>query len=208
MPRPLDDKLLQEIKSLPDVEQVAGQINDVAAVVGKDGKIVSTGGAPTIAATYMPPPFAPIGFTKGRPPKGENEIALDAATADKEDFKLGDEVTVATSAPKRAFKLVGLATSASRPGSAGPPSSSSISPTAQTLFDKQGKVDFAFVAGRDGVSQTALSARSRPCSRRPRRCAPRSRRPTSSATTSAKGSPSSPPACSRSRSSPSWSARS
>ena len=95
-PRPLDEKVLQQIKSLPDVKQVAGQINDVAAVVGKDGKIVSTGGAPTIAATYMPPPFAPIGFTEGRPPSGEGEIALDAATADKENFKLGRRVSRST----------------------------------------------------------------------------------------------------------------
>ena len=209
MPRPLDDKLLQEIKSLPDVEQVAGQINDVAAVVGKDGKIVSTGGAPTIAATYMPPPFAPIGFTKGRPPKGDDEIALDAATADKEDFKLGDEVTVATSAPKRAFKLVGLATIGQSTGLGGATFVVFDLPTAQTLFDKQGKVDFAFVAGRDGVSQTDLSreiasllpptAQVRTAAaggRQARRRHPR------------RASPSSPPGCSRSRSSPSWSARS
>ena len=51
MPRPLDDQVLDEIRQLPEVSQVAGQINDVAAVVGKDGKVVSTGGAPTIAAT-------------------------------------------------------------------------------------------------------------------------------------------------------------
>ena len=156
MPRPLDDSLLDEIKDLPDVEQVAGQINDVAAVVGKDGKVVSTGGAPTIAATYMPPPFAPIGFTKGRPPEGENEIALDAATADKEDFKLGDEVTVATSAPKRAFKLVGLATIGQSTGLGGATFVVFDLPTAQKLFDKEGKVDFAFVAGRDGISQSGL----------------------------------------------------
>ena len=186
MPRPLDEKLLQEIKSLPDVEQVAGQINDVAAVVGKDGKVVSTGGAPTIAATYMPPPFAPIGFTEGRPPKGANEIALDAATADKEDFKLGDEVTVATSAPKRAFKLVGLATIGQSTGLGGATFVVFDLPTAQTLFDKQGKVDFAFVAGRDGVTQTSSSARSRRSCPPPRRSAPRSRRPTSSVTTSAR----------------------
>ena len=158
MPRPLDDSLLEEIKGLPDVEQVAGQINDVAAVVGKDGKVVSTGGAPTIAATYMPPPFAPIGFTEGRPPKGGNEIALDAATADKEDFKLGDEVTVATSAPKQAFKLVGLATIGQSTGLGGATFVVFDLPTAQKLFDKEGKVDFAFVAGRDGVSQSDLQS--------------------------------------------------
>ena len=51
MPRPLDGQVLDDIRQLPQVSQVAGQINDVAAVVGKDGKVVSTGGAPTIAAT-------------------------------------------------------------------------------------------------------------------------------------------------------------
>ena len=108
-PRPLDEALLDEIKQLPDVTQVAGQINDTAAVVGKDGKIVKTGGAPTIAATYMPPPFEAVTISKGRAPTGPDEIALDAGTADKEDFKVGDEVTVATAQPKRKFKLVGFA---------------------------------------------------------------------------------------------------
>jgi putative ABC transport system permease protein len=158
-PRPLDDSLLREIKSQPEVAQVAGQINDVAAVVGKDGKIVSTGGAPTIAATYMPKPFAPIGFSKGRAPSGENEIALDAATADKEGFKLGDEVTVATNGPKRPFKLVGLATIGNAAGLGGATFVVFDLATAQTLFDKRGKVDFAFVAGRPGVSQADLKRR-------------------------------------------------
>jgi putative ABC transport system permease protein len=156
MPRPLDEKLLQQITSLPQVAQAAGQINDVAAVVGKDGKIVKTGGAPTIAATYMPKPFAPIGFSKGRAPSGADEIALDAATADKEGFELGDEVTVATAQPKRPFKLVGLATIGQSAGLGGATFVVFDLATAQTLFEKQGKVDFAFVAGRPGVSQAAL----------------------------------------------------
>ena len=69
-PRPLDEALLAKIKQIPDVRQVAGQINDTAAVVGKDGKIVKTGGAPTIAATYMPPPFKAVTISKGRAPAG------------------------------------------------------------------------------------------------------------------------------------------
>jgi len=156
MPRPLDEKLLNDIKRLPQVAQAAGQINDVAAVVGKDGKVVKTGGAPTIAATYMPPPFAPIGFSKGRRPTGADEIALDAATADKEHFKLGDEVTVATTAPKRAFKLVGLATVGKSSGLGGTTFVVFDLPTAQALFDKRGKVDFAYVAAGPGISQADL----------------------------------------------------
>ena len=60
--------------------------------------------------------------------------------------------------PRRSapFKLVGLATIGQSTGLGGATFVVFDLPTAQTLFDKQGKVDFAFVAGRDGVSQTNL----------------------------------------------------
>jgi putative ABC transport system permease protein len=156
MPRPLESKVLDDIKALPEVTQVAGQINDVAAVVGKDGKVVSTGGAPTIAATYMPKPFAAIGISEGKPPSGPDEIALDASTADKEGFKVGDTVTVAAGGPKQQFKLVGLATLGSASGLGGATVVVFDLNTAQVLFDKRDQVDFAFVAGKPGVSDSEL----------------------------------------------------
>ena len=148
--------MLAQIKQMPDVTQVAGQINDVAAVVGKDGKIVKTGGAPTIAATYMPPPFKAVTISQGRAPRGPDEIALDAGTADKEDFKVGDEVTVATAQPKRKFKLVGLASLGNATSFGGATVVIFDLKTAQQLFQKPGQVDFAYVAGKPGVSPDAL----------------------------------------------------
>ena len=152
-------KAFDDIKALPEVSQVAGQINDVAAVVGKDGKVVSTGGAPTIAATYMPKPFAAIGIADGRAPSGPDEIAMDASTADKEDFELGDTVTVAAGGPKKPFKLVGLATLGSASGLGGATVVVFDLPTAQALFDKRDKVDFAFVAAKSGVTDADLQRR-------------------------------------------------
>ena len=155
-PRPLDEALLAKIKQIPDVTQVAGQINDTAAVVGKDGKIVKTGGAPTIAATYMPPPFKAVTISKGRAPAGSDEIALDAGTADKEGFKVGDEITVATAQPKRKFKLVGFASLGNATSFGGATVVIFDLKTAQKLFQKPGRVDFAYVAGKPGVSPDAL----------------------------------------------------
>jgi len=155
-PRPLDEALLAKIKQIPDVRQVAGQINDTAAVVGKDGKIVKTGGAPTIAATYMPPPFKAVRISTGRAPAGPDEIALDAGTADKENFTVGDEVTVATAQPKRKFKLVGLASLGNATSFGGATVVIFDLKTAQQLFEKPGRVDFAYVAGKSGVSPDAL----------------------------------------------------
>jgi putative ABC transport system permease protein len=155
-PRPLDEALLPKIKQIPDVTQVAGQINDTAAVVGKDGKIVKTGGAPTIAATYMPPPFKAVTISKGRAPAGPDEVALDAGTADKEHFKVGDEITVATAQPKRKFKLVGFASLGNATSFGGATVVIFDLKTAQQLFQKPGRVDFAYVAGKSGVSPDAL----------------------------------------------------
>jgi putative ABC transport system permease protein len=155
-PRPLDGRLLDEVKALSGVREVAGQINDVAAVVGKDGKVVSTGGAPTIAATYMPKPFAAIGISEGRAPSGPDEVAIDASTADKEGFGVGDTVTVAAGGPKKPFELVGLATIGSATGLGGATVVVFDLETAQALFGKRDKVDFAFVAAEPGVSDTEL----------------------------------------------------
>ena len=156
MPRPLDAQVLDEIRQLPEVSQVAGQINDVAAIVGKDGKVVSTGGAPTIAATWMPKPFAPLGIREGHEPRGPDEIAMDVSTADKEDYKVGDTVTVAAGGPKKPYKLVGTVTLGSSTGLGGATVVVFDLATAQALFDKRNEVDFAFVAAKPGVSDSEL----------------------------------------------------
>jgi putative ABC transport system permease protein len=148
-PPALDATLLDRIKALPEVAEVAGQLNDVAALVGKDGKVVSGNGAPTIAATYMPPPFTAIEVNTGRPPAGPDEIALDAETAKEQGFKVGDRVKVAAGGPIEEFDLVGLATFGSENSIGGATVIVFDLPTAQQLFDKVGKVDFAFVAARD-----------------------------------------------------------
>jgi putative ABC transport system permease protein len=156
-PRPLEQATLDKIAQLPQVAKVAGQLNDTAAVIGKDGKLVKTGGAPTFAATYMPKPFAPIDIETGKPPSGPGEIALDANTAEKQDFKVGDTVRVAAGGPTRPYKLVGLATFGSQSSLGGATAVIFDLATAQVLFDKRGKVDFAYVAGREGQSEADVA---------------------------------------------------
>ncbi|MEY2426727.1 MAG: putative transport system permease protein, partial [Actinomycetota bacterium] len=155
-PPALDDELLAKIAALPQVETVAGQLNDIAALVGKDGKVVSGHGAPTIAATYMPPPFTAIEVKTGRPPAGPGEIALDAETAEEQGFKVGDRVKVAAGGPIGEYALVGLATFGSQNSIGGATVIVFELKAAQAIFAKQGKVDFAFVAARDKTKAADL----------------------------------------------------
>ena len=151
-PPALRDDVLERIRALPQVESVAGQLNDIAAVVGKDGKVIQSGGAPTIAATFMPPPFTAIEIGTGRSPQSDQEIAIDADTAEEQGFAIGDRVRVAAAGPVKAYELVGLATFGTQSSLGGATVVVFDLATAQALFDKQGKVDFAFVAGREGVA--------------------------------------------------------
>ena len=98
---------------------------------------------------------------------------MDASTAEKEGFAVGDTVTVAAGGPKRPFKLVGLATLGQSAGLGGATFVVFDLASAQALFDKRTRVDFAF-------------ARSPRSCRRPRRSGPPRRRPTRPATTSAR----------------------
>ena len=150
-PPALKDDVLERIRALPQVESAAGQLNDIAAVVGRDGKVIQSGGAPTVAATFMPSPFTAIEVKTGRPPVGPDEIAIDADTAEEQGFELGDRVQVAAGGPVKAYELVGLATFGTQSSLGGATVVVFDLPTAQRLFDKAGKIDFAFVAARDGV---------------------------------------------------------
>lgn len=149
------EDVLEEVKKLPGVAAVGLQISDVAAVVGNDGKLVKSGGAPTIALSYMPAPFEAITIVKGRPPTGADEVAIDVETVRKHEFKLGQQVAVTSNRPLRKFKLVG----ATQYGSASLGGATMVVfdlRTAQNLFDKQGKVDFASIAAKPGVKPEQL----------------------------------------------------
>jgi putative ABC transport system permease protein len=155
-PPGLDEKVLERIRALPEVEQAAGQLNDIAALVGKDGKVVASGGAPTVAATFMPEPFTAIEVKTGKPPAGPGQIALDADTAEEQGFGVGDRVKVAAGGPVKEYELTGLATFGTQTSLGGATVIVFDLATAQSLFDKEGLVDFAFVAAREGVTDEAL----------------------------------------------------
>lgn len=154
---PFSARTLERIRALPEVATAAGQVTDTAAVVGADGKVVRTGGAPTVAASFLPAPFAPIGIARGRPPRTAGEVALDANTVERQGFELGDRVTVATERPARPFTLVGVASFGSQTSIGGAIFVVFDLATAQALSAKEGKLDFAFVAGKPGTNPDDLA---------------------------------------------------
>ena len=91
--------MLAKVRALPEVEAAAGDVApqeaNVADIIGKDGKAVakeSVGGSYDAANAR----FSPFKFKTGKPPHGPGEVAIDAGTATKQHYKVGDTVVVST----------------------------------------------------------------------------------------------------------------
>ncbi len=156
IPPPFDERVLDRVAALPEVDRVAGQVTDVAVVVGRDGKIIGGGGAPTIAVSFLPPPFEALQVAAGRAPR-PGEIALDVATAERASFRVGDRVRVATDAGTRPYRLAGTVTIGSSTSLGGARLVAFDFRSAQRLFGKRGRVDGALVAGAAGTTPGTLA---------------------------------------------------
>jgi putative ABC transport system permease protein len=163
---PIPDKLLAQVRQLPDVEAATGLVADDSAtkILQPNGKAVNTNGAPSFGFGIDPSQaqFNPLKLVAGTWPKGSDEVVIDANTADEQGYKIGDSIKIATLQPVREFKLVGLA----QYGDVASLGSATFTvftiPTAQSLLDRIGQFDEISVAARAGVTQEQLVNEIRP----------------------------------------------
>ncbi len=160
----LPASILTKVRALPQVTLAGGGIQDTAQVIGPNGKVISRGGAPGLAFSYTPANavFNPLELTSGNWPSGPDEIALDAATVSKQNFKLGQMVGVVARGPVQRYRLTGTVKFAGVSSLGG--ASMVIFPlaTAQQVFGKVGQFDQIQVRAAKGVSPAALVNAIRP----------------------------------------------
>ncbi len=155
-----DESLLSQVRQLPEVAEAEGSVNsDATQLIDKNGKAIVFGlGGPTLGFSIANPesPFNPLTLVEGSWP-GPNEIVIDKATADKKDFAVGDEVGVQIEGPVERLRVSGII----QFGTVATIGNATLSgfdlPTAQRLFDKEGKLDEIAVAAEPGVSDAQLA---------------------------------------------------
>src|SRR6266536_1958294 len=159
------DSVLAKVKALPDVAAAAGTIGDQVKLIGRDGKVISTKGGEAIAASVDPrndAQFNPLKLVSGAWPVGNGQIAIDQRTSEKKHFAVGDTISVAADQGIRQFEITGVATFASASSIGASTIAIFDVPTAQALFDKDGKFDEVQVAARPGVTPEKLAGEIRP----------------------------------------------
>jgi putative ABC transport system permease protein len=160
----LPASVLTRIQALPEVGLATGGISDSARLVGRGGKVISRGGAPGLAFSYSPANqrFSPLSLTRGAWPTAPDQVDIDAATASKQGFSVGQRIGVVARGPVQEFTIAGTVNFAGVSSLGGATLAIFTLPTAQRIFDKQGRYDQINVASKPGVSHAALLSAIRP----------------------------------------------
>ena len=160
----MPESLLAKVQKLPDVALAAGSVTtDSLKLIGSDGKVISSGGAPTLGFSVTPAgqPFNPTKLTEGSWPRGKDEIVIDKATAASNGFAVGDRIGVQAFGPARQLLITGIAEFPDV--SVGGATFAILDqPAAQQLFHKVGQLDAIRVQSEAGVNESDLVAEIQP----------------------------------------------
>jgi len=157
--------VLSEVKALPDVAAAAGSVtSDNVKLIGKDGKVIDTGGAPSLGFSVDPreQQFNPTKLTAGSWPSGGDQVAIDKATASREGFAVGDTIELQTVGPQRSFHISGIAELTGVGSIGGATFALFDLPTAQRVFAKPGQLDVIRIQSKTGVSTAKLVSEIKP----------------------------------------------
>ena len=155
--------VLKRIRSLPDVEAAAGSLIDLngesthTSLIDRDGKAIQANGNPTFGFGIDPSQtrFNPMHLTQGRWATGAHEVVIDAETAKKHHFGVGDTIGAAANGPEQSFRIVGVAKYGDVNTLGGATIAVFTIRTAQKLLGLHGYTAIS-VAAKDGVSQSEL----------------------------------------------------
>jgi putative ABC transport system permease protein len=151
------ESLLREVRAVPDVAEAEGSVDGEAQIIGEDGKAIVYGGAPNLGFSIAngDSRFNPLQLVDGAWP-GDSQVVIDASTADKEGFKIGERVGIQGEGRVQQLEISGIVKFGSVSTIGGATLAGFDLPTAQRIFDKAGKLDEIAVAARSGVSDEQL----------------------------------------------------
>jgi putative ABC transport system permease protein len=158
---PIPADLLDEVRALPNVEEATGSVLDQTntKILTKDGKAVNTQGAPSLGFGIDPAAtrFNPLRLQDGRWPQADDEVVIDAGTAEAEGYAIGDTIEVATLEPVRDFRLAGVAQYGDVSSLGTATFAVFTIPAAQELLHREGKYDAIAIAAGGGVAADELA---------------------------------------------------
>jgi putative ABC transport system permease protein len=144
---------LKQVRDVPGVEKAVGSISDEARIVGKDGDVVGTG--PYFGQGLDPSSgeLSPFRLKEGRFATGPGQVVIDAGTADREGWSVGDTIAVQPRGAERQVEITGIATFGDVDSIGTATFALFDLEAAQQLFDKPDSYTEILVGGPDSVRE-------------------------------------------------------
>ncbi|MGW5121262.1 ABC transporter permease [Streptomyces noursei] len=161
----LDAALVRKISQLPGVAAVRPTVDGEATLAGKDTRPINADTTwQNLATNYAPGndgADSRFPLKQGRGPSTAGELAVDAKTAEKAGFRIGDAIRLATDGPTLTKKLVGIVSTDDPRVTAGGTLTLFDTGTAQRLFLHPGQFNEIAVTATAGADEHALTDRIR-----------------------------------------------
>ncbi|MGW2045222.1 ABC transporter permease [Streptomyces sp. NPDC001858] len=151
----LTQAMVEQSAKVPGAASAIGVVTGFTAIADKDGKLIG-GGFQSQGGNYWGTKDARYPLVSGRAPRGTGEVVIDAKTAERGGYEVGDTVRLSVDGPVLTPKITGLFTTDDGNVAAGGSLALFDTPTAQTLFGKVGTYDEIDVQAAAGTSQSAL----------------------------------------------------
>lgn len=149
---PIPGSLVQEVAAVEGVAAVEPLLLRYAQLIDQDGEAISAQGAPTYGTAWTGDASL-SGLTikgEGVPSSGPGEVAIDKATADREDFAVGDTISVVTDVGTDQYTITALVGLGDSDGFAGATLAAWDPATAATALGAGDTLDGVDVAVAEG----------------------------------------------------------
>ena len=151
----LTQALLDRAAKAPGAASATGVVTGFTAIAGKDGKLLGDGWQ-SEGGNYWGTKDARYPLAAGHAPSGRGEVLIDARTAERAGYKVGDTVRLSVDGPVLTPRISGIFSTDDGNVAAGGSLALFDTPTAQALFGKKGTYNEIDVKAAAGTGQSAL----------------------------------------------------
>jgi putative ABC transport system permease protein len=156
---PVPDSLIPEIAAVPGVDVVEGNIQRYAQMLDQDGDPIGTQGAPAIGVSWGGEGgLGGVVLKEGTAPQGPDQVAIDKATADANDYDVGDRIAIVFDTGQREFTISGFVGLGDTDGFAGATTALFDPAVAPEILDSGNTVDTIDIAIADGADLDSVEA--------------------------------------------------
>jgi putative ABC transport system permease protein len=157
-PGRIPDSTVDEVRAVPGVARAEGFVRtSLAQFVDRNGDAIGGGGPPTFGISWVD--GGPLRLTGGRAPVAAGEVAMDAGTARKQGFAVGDTVRILLSGAAKQYRIVGLFGFGDQTDFGAVTFAAFDLATAQREFEAGPSLDAVYVQRDPGVPDAALQQR-------------------------------------------------